>query len=46
MENRDLISTCEGLKDDKDKDENNEKKFFLKNIEFCPKEKIDKFKVE
>ena len=45
-ENRDLISTCEGLKDDIDKEENNEKKFFLRNIGFCPEDKIDKFKVE
>ena len=45
-ENRDLISTCKGLKDDIDKEENNEKKFFLRNIGFCPEDKIDKFKVE
>ena len=45
-ENRDLISTCEGLKDYIDKEENNEKKFFLRNIGFCPEDKIDKFKVE
>ena len=45
-EDRDLISVCEGLKDDIDKEENNEKKYFLKNIGFCPEEKIDRFKVE
>ena len=45
-ENRDLISVCEGLKDDIDKEENNENKYFLRNIGFCLEDKIDKFKVE
>ena len=45
-ENRDLQNICEELKEEIEKEENNEVRNYLKNIGFYPDEKIDKFKVE
>ena len=45
-ENRDLQNICEDLKEEIEKEENNEIRNYLKNIGFYPDEKLDKFKVE
>ena len=44
--NRGLPNICEELKEEIEKEENNDVKIYLKNIGFYPDEKIDKFKVK
>ena len=45
-ENRDLLSICEELKEEIEKEDNIEKKNYIKNIGFYPDGKIDKFNVQ
>ena len=45
-QNKNLLSQLEGLQEELENTSNNEKKNYIKNIGFCPEDKIDQFKLE
>ena len=45
-QNKNLLSELEDLQEELEKTNNNEKKNYIKNIGFCPEDKIDQFKLE
>ena len=45
-QNKNLLSVSEDLQEEVEKTNNNEKKNYIKNLGFCPEDKLDQFKIE